>query len=383
VAADADPTVGSGAVATYDSYGDATLPAPGWAATGGTSVAAAIITAVYALTSTPHTGTYPTDYPYAHTTALNDIATGSTGTCTPAYLCTAGTGYDAPTGAGSPAFTLAFDNAGAHSGAVYSGISGKCIDDNKGNTTNGNPIAIYTCNGGDNQYVDFHADGTAQILGKCMDVTSGGTAAKTKIQLYTCNGTGAQQWRVRGDGQLLNPQSGRCLDDPGANTANNTQLVIDDCRTVSTAGGQLAVADERWMAPYGMPVITGAVSSAVDPGLCLDDLKADKTDGNVIDIFTCNGTNAQSWTMTATGQFQVLGSCMDVTGGGTADGTKIQLWSCNGSGNQQWRELSDGSLVNPQSGKCLDDPKATTVIRTQLQLATCTGDAEQRWNVPW
>ncbi len=382
VAADADPTLGSGAVATYDSYGDSTLPAPRWAGTGGTSVAAAIITSTYALTGTPRAGTYPTDYPYAHSTALYDTAAGSTGTCTPAYLCTTGSGYDAPTGMGTPAFTLGFDYSGAHGGAVYSGVFGKCIDDNKSSTTNGNPIAIFSCNGGANQNWTFHADGTIQILGKCMDVTQSGTTNGTKVELYTCNTTGAQQWRVRGNGQLLNPHSGRCLDDPGASTTNNTQLVIDDCRTITTATGQTAVPDERWTVPFGIPTSTGPVVSGVDANLCLDDLKAATTDGNIIDIFTCNGSTAQSWTITSNGQFQILGSCLDVNKTGAADGTKIDLWTCNGTGAQQWRELSDGSLLNPQSGKCLDDPGATTIIRTQLQLATCTGTAEQRWNLP-
>jgi hypothetical protein len=36
----------------------------------------------------------------------------------------------------------------------------------------------------------------------------------TLIQLCTCNGTSAQQWRATTSGQLINPQSGLCLDDP-------------------------------------------------------------------------------------------------------------------------------------------------------------------------
>lgn len=36
------------------------------------------------------------------------------------------------------------------------------------------------------------------------------------------------------NGTVLNPQSGRCLDDPQANTANGTRLQIYDCNGVST-----------------------------------------------------------------------------------------------------------------------------------------------------
>lgn len=49
------------------------------------------------------------------------------------------------------------------------------------------------------------------------------------MQLYTCNGTGAQRWEVSTNGTLRNPQSGRCLDVPGGNSADGTQLAIYDC----------------------------------------------------------------------------------------------------------------------------------------------------------
>jgi hypothetical protein len=41
-------------------------------------------------------------------------------------------------------------------------------------------------------------------------------------------GSGAQQWTVAA-GALRNPQSGRCLDIPASNPANGQQLQIYDC----------------------------------------------------------------------------------------------------------------------------------------------------------
>jgi Carboxypeptidase regulatory-like domain/Kelch motif len=111
VAAVADPSTG---VAIYDSYAGYHDPnyrqIIGWGVLGGASAASPIITSVYALAGTPLPGTVPASYPYAGPSALNDITTGSNGTCNPAYLCTAGPGYDGPTGMGTPngvaAFTL-------------------------------------------------------------------------------------------------------------------------------------------------------------------------------------------------------------------------------------------------------------------------------------
>jgi hypothetical protein len=99
VAAVADPQSG---VAVYQTYG-----ASGWSVYGGTSAAAPIIAAVYALAGNPGSADSANSYPYAHRSGLNDVTSGSNGTCG-APLCTAGAGYDGPTGLGTPIGTSAF-----------------------------------------------------------------------------------------------------------------------------------------------------------------------------------------------------------------------------------------------------------------------------------
>jgi hypothetical protein len=73
-----------------------------WHVFGGTSVASPLIASIYALGGDPVAGTYPNSYPYADSGALNDVTVGANGACTPTYLCVAGTGYDGPTGLGTP-----------------------------------------------------------------------------------------------------------------------------------------------------------------------------------------------------------------------------------------------------------------------------------------
>ena len=65
---------------------------------------------MYALAGTPAAGTNPASYPYSHTANLFDVTSGSDGSCSPAYLCTAQAGYDGPTGLGTPNGTAAFTN---------------------------------------------------------------------------------------------------------------------------------------------------------------------------------------------------------------------------------------------------------------------------------
>ncbi|MCQ9134862.1 S53 family peptidase [Streptomyces hilarionis] len=104
VSAVADPATG---VSVYDSYG----VTAGWYTFGGTSASAPVIAAVYALAGAPGTSDYPAAYPYAAgASALNDVTSGSNGSCSSgaAYLCTARSGYDGPTGLGTPEGTAAF-----------------------------------------------------------------------------------------------------------------------------------------------------------------------------------------------------------------------------------------------------------------------------------
>ena len=92
VAAVSDPATG---VAVYNTYG-----APGWSVYGGTSAAAPIIAGVYALAG--NAGSTTNEHLYSTTDALNGVVSGNNGTCGGSYLCTAGPGYNGPTGLGTP-----------------------------------------------------------------------------------------------------------------------------------------------------------------------------------------------------------------------------------------------------------------------------------------
>ncbi|HZR50307.1 MAG TPA: lectin [Streptosporangiaceae bacterium] len=127
---------------------------------------------------------------------------------------------------------------------------------------------------------------------------------------------------------------------------------------------------------------TGPIVAGVSSSLCVDDRSSSTANSNPIQVYTCNNTGAQQWTVAANGTLQVLGGCMDVTHSGTADGTLVQFYQCNGTGAQQWAAQSNGEVVNPESGKCLDDPGSATTPGTQLDIATCTGASEQVWHLP-
>jgi hypothetical protein len=125
VSADADPASG---LAVYDTFNGN----DGWVQVGGTSLSSPLIAATYALAGKPAAGTYPSSYLYAHYLArpsvFNDVTTGSNGDCGN-VLCTAGKGWDGPTGLGTPhgvsGFT--FTKTGSITGTVTDAATGQPV----------------------------------------------------------------------------------------------------------------------------------------------------------------------------------------------------------------------------------------------------------------
>jgi hypothetical protein len=98
VSADGDPNTG---LAIFDSYGQD--PTQQWMVVGGTSLSTPLIAGIYAVAGGEKTGTTGAHGFYSDWT-LNDVTSGNNGTCGgTAYYCNAETGYDGPTGRGTPA----------------------------------------------------------------------------------------------------------------------------------------------------------------------------------------------------------------------------------------------------------------------------------------
>ncbi|WP_167344498.1 MULTISPECIES: ricin-type beta-trefoil lectin domain protein, partial [Streptomyces] len=88
-------------------------------------------------------------------------------------------------------------------------------------------------------------------------------------------------------------------------------------------------------------------------GKCVDVEGGASANGTAVQLYDCNGTAAQQWTVGGDGTIRALGKCLDVASGGTADGTPVRLWECNGSAAQQWATPAARDIVNPQADKCL------------------------------
>ncbi|WP_239159778.1 RICIN domain-containing protein [Winogradskya humida] len=115
---------------------------------------------------------------------------------------------------------------------------------------------------------------------------------------------------------------------------------------------------------------------------CVDVTNGSDANGTPVQIWDCNNSAQQQWTIGADGTIRALGKCLDVTGQGTANRTPIQLWDCNGSGGQAWVIESRSHLRNPQSGRYLDVPGGYSANGAGLQIYEGNTNPWQVWHLP-
>lgn len=113
-------------------------------------------------------------------------------------------------------------------------------------------------------------------------------------------------------------------------------------------------------------------------GKCVDVDHARTDDGTKIQLWDCDGTDAQAWAQRDGTLVTVGDKCLDVSGGDTANGTRVQLWQCNGTAAQQWH--FEGSQLVGIGGKCLDVAGADPTSGTPLTIWDCHGGENQRWS---
>ncbi|MFD3915764.1 ricin-type beta-trefoil lectin domain protein [Streptomyces sp. NPDC058603] len=153
--------------------------------------------------------------------------------------------------------------------------------------------------------------------------------------------------------------------DPNGSTPFPSQLVVDYVRVSTIDGGSGGTGG----------TITGL------GGKCVDVASASSANGTPVQLYDCNGSAAQKWTVASDGSLRALGKCLDVKDNSTADGAQLQLWDCTGGPNQRWAVPDARDIVNIQANKCVDVAGNSSANGTRLQIWTCTGAANQKWTV--
>jgi glucosylceramidase len=201
------------------------------------------------------------------------------------------------------------------------------------------------------------------------------------------------------DVAFRNPDGSNALIVLNADTSNaHTFNVDENGQYFSYTLPARAVATFTWT-----PESSGISSSTwyevvnTNSGDCVDDTNGSTANGTAVQQWACSaGSTNQEWQFqpTSGGYYQVVtrnapSAAWDVTGGpsATGNGTLIQLWSAASGTNQQWlpTQQSDGSYTftaRNSGNECLDVTNRSTTNGTRLQQWACTaGDTAQTFQL--
>jgi hypothetical protein len=126
-------------------------------------------------------------------------------------------------------------------------------------------------------------------------------------------------------------------------------------------------------------------------GKCLSVTGGSTTVGAAADIYTCNGSASENWTLHSNGTSGTGGTSGTIVGGASGDclqgassasGLKagVVIEPCNGASDQVWTVTPSGTLVGGASGLCLSVTGSGTSDGSTADTYTCNGSASENWS---
>jgi muramidase (phage lysozyme) len=156
---------------------------------------------------------------------------------------------------------------------------------------------------------------------------------------------------------------GKCADIASSGSASGTHAQIYGCNGTSAQSFSLGGAGQIYTAFGG----------------CLDVSRSNTTDGTKVQEWSCNGTGAQVWSLAGVAILGAVGKCVDVPSNHWAAGQAVQLYDCNGTAAQRWTYDPSSGEIQGANGMCLDVYQAVSANGQQVQVYPCHGGANQRW----
>jgi len=303
VAADADPNTGAAVYDTTNGNG-------GWNEVGGTSESSPMIAAVFALAgNNGNGGDNAADSIYTHTSNLYDVTSGSNGSCGGSILCTAATGYDGPTGWGTPNGLTAFQststtgntvtvtNPGSQTGTVGTAVS----------------LQIKATDSASGQTLTYSATGLPAGLSISSSTglisgtpTTAGTSSVTVTAKDTTGASGSASftWTISSSGSGCTAQ--QLLGNPGFETGSISPWTSSAGVLADTGEGVPAQAGSwlAWLDGYGAAHTDTVAQTVTIPSTCVSAVftywvEVNSTTTNtanklVLDILNSSGTVVQT-----------------------------------------------------------------------------------------
>jgi hypothetical protein len=343
-----------------------------------------MIASVYALAGPPAWGSNPASYPYTHTASLYDVTSGANATsCSfgdPAYLCHAETGYDGPTGLGTPDGTTAFTpSIGKTMLVVYPGrqvtVAGTAVNllitarDSTGTlaqayTATGLPpgVSVDAATG--------RVSGTPTTAGTfSVDVGAVGADGTTGSTMFT--------WAVRGSANQL------VVTSPGARGGVTGSAVSLQVQASDSAAGQTLSYTATGL-PQGLVInsSTGLISGTPSTtGL-------NEVTVTVTDSTGAQGSAAFSWTLGSPGGRNTIGAMKPLSQFGTAGtAAALQIQAGDSDPTQTLSYLAvnlpPGLSINPSTGLISGTLTGAVNADFSVQVTDGTGASAIIALVPW
>lgn len=174
--------------------------------------------------------------------------------------------------------------------------------------------------------------------------------------------------------QVQNPVTGLCVDAEGYSSRNGYRLLAAPCHGGRNQGW--------WYDP-----VNQSIHSQLTHDRCWDVDFSRFTPGSRLQMWDCNGGNAQKWIIDGE-QVRIKAApslCASQAAGSNPVYSAMTLATCDGSPNQRlaWTTLTGGyrNLNTPQNGWCLDVPGNKPANHAVMLAWTC-GDqsADQKWS---
>jgi Ricin-type beta-trefoil lectin domain/Glycosyl hydrolases family 18 len=115
-------------------------------------------------------------------------------------------------------------------------------------------------------------------------------------------------------------------------------------------------------------------------GLCLSVTGASTAATTTADIYTCNGSASENWTVNTNGTItgNNSGLCLSVTGDSSTLKSTADINTCDGDTYEKWTVQTNGTIVNG-NGQCLSITSASTTNYATADLYTCNGSVSENW----
>ncbi|MBN9683458.1 MULTISPECIES: M57 family metalloprotease [unclassified Corallococcus] len=169
---------------------------------------------------------------------------------------------------------------------------------------------------------------------------------------------------------------------PGTPTTASVGASIMNSCFRSVESGEFTASDLTALSTLYPAAAVPSLVSGLASNRCLDVTGGSSAQGTSTQLWECNGTAAQQWTLTAQGELRsnlAPNLCLDVADGNPAQGTRVQIWGCNGTAAQRWTRVGSTLQSGLGANLCLDVFNADTTPGTRIQIWACNGTNAQNW----